>query len=111
MAGMKLQPGKTDRAGAVAAIEAAGYWPSTRCNRAGTVIEEHWHPINELVFVLEGNVEFEDALTGEQLSVAAGNCLVLPADTHHRVTSVTDTVYITALAMPLPDDELTTWAK
>src|SRR5687767_10056792 len=109
---MKLREGNVrTRAEAVAAIEEVGYWPSTRCNRAGTVIEEHWHAIDELVFVLEGEIEFADPETGDLLVLREGDCLVLPADTHHRVTAIADVVYITALERPLPDAELTTWAK
>ncbi len=100
-----VREGTRSRTEAVAAIERAGYWPVTRMDLAGTFVDTHWHPVNELVYLLQGELTFEHP-DGERACLAAGQQLVLRARTAHRVTTPADALYIVGMERIVPEDEL-----
>jgi len=49
----------------------------------------HWHPGEEIIYVLEGSLEYE--IDGEPpTTVSAGGALMVPAETVHAVRNVGD---------------------
>jgi len=47
----------------------------------------HWHPGEEIIFVLDGTLEY-DIDGREPLTVSAGDALTVPAETVHSVKNV-----------------------
>ena len=47
----------------------------------------HWHPGEEVIYVLEGTLEYEIDGRG-QITVSAGEALMVPAETPHAVRNV-----------------------
>ena len=46
----------------------------------------HWHPGEEIIYVLEGTLEYE--IDGQPTTVSAGEALMVPAEAVHAVRNV-----------------------
>jgi quercetin dioxygenase-like cupin family protein len=46
----------------------------------------HWHPGEEIIYVLEGTLEYE--IDGQPTTVSAGEALMVPAEVVHAVRNV-----------------------
>jgi len=54
-----------------------------------TPVIRHWHPGEEIIYVLEGSLEYQ--IDGEApRTVSAGEALMVPAETVHAVRNVGD---------------------
>jgi quercetin dioxygenase-like cupin family protein len=53
---------------------------------------KHFHPGEEIIYVMEGNLEYE--IEGETRTVSAGEALTIPAEAVHSVKNVGDGVGI-----------------
>ena len=55
---------------------------------AGAAIHEHQHPNEEVWHVIDGTLEV--TIAGETITATAGAVALVPPDTPHRVTALTD---------------------
>ncbi|MGI9624611.1 MAG: cupin domain-containing protein [Acidimicrobiales bacterium] len=67
----------------LADISEYGYWPSTYVSQPTPPPHLHWHRVEAVGYVMEGTTWIEDGETGERLTVAPGDKLVIPPGALH----------------------------
>ena len=96
-------------------IKQTGYWPTTYVSDPSPALDTHWHDVDINGYVIKGSTWVRDGVSGERLSLEAGDKLIIPAGALHAEGEVTDSVtYIVAcsragqlfklLKMRSPDD-------
>jgi quercetin dioxygenase-like cupin family protein len=65
----------------------------------------HYHPTNEVLFLLEGDLTFIDVNQEEIVTVNPGDALFIPAGFVHWVETKSGARYIMGLKNDVPDKE------
>ena len=62
---------------------------------AGTGAEEHWHPSEQWIYILQGTLR--GAIAGVEIEAKAGSAIFVPANERHtlKATSENDVVFFT----------------
>jgi quercetin dioxygenase-like cupin family protein len=62
---------------------------------AGTGAEEHWHPSEQWIFILQGTLR--GAIAGVEIEANAGSAIFVPANERHtlKATAENDVVFFT----------------
>ena len=75
------------------------FWPTTYVSDRMDALTLHWHPFDNVGFVLEGRTSVLDA-DGQRIPLGPGDKLVIPAGAVHAEGEVTErTVYIVGIPM------------
>lgn len=69
--------------------------------KKGSVVPEHHHESEQITWILEGELLFE--IDGKEISVKAGEVLVIPSQKPHKATAMVDTIDVD-LFSPIRDD-------
>jgi quercetin dioxygenase-like cupin family protein len=87
-------------------VKASGGWPTTFVSGPSEGLPVHWHPHDLQVYVMEGETDFLDPVTGVRHPVRQGDRIAIPAGTLHAEGPVKDrVVYILAVPKPLARGE------
>ena len=89
-------------------IKGSGFWPRFFVSEGSPPLDvPHWHDCDAHVYLMEGVTRFLDVEAGEQLDVAAGDKVEIPARTVHAEGEVkARVVYLIAIPEPVTEDEL-----
>lgn len=82
-----------------------GYWPVSLVTPAGPPYFAHHHAVDEILFVLEGRLEFWDVLSGHRFSVRKAEGLRIPAGVIHCVRRDQLSTYMMGMSKPVDLDE------
>jgi len=70
--------------------------------RKGCIVPEHSHPNEQITYILDGALHF--ILNGnEEVTVHAGEMLVIPANVKHSAEALVDTIDLDIFAPPRAD--------
>ncbi|AKA48331.1 cupin [uncultured archaeon] len=72
--------------------------------KKGTVVPEHHHESEQVTWIMKGELIFE--IDGKEISVKAGEVLVIPSNKPHKATAVEDTIDMD-LFSPIRQDWIT----
>ncbi len=87
-------------------IRRQGWWPTTLITPVSGELPLHTHATEVHAYVLEGQSWIRDGVTGEQLTIAPGDKLVIPEGVVHAEGATTaPMLYIVALPQPTTQKE------
>ncbi|WP_340693382.1 cupin domain-containing protein [Hyphomonas sp.] len=87
-------------------VKRNGTWPTTFVSPPSPGLEPHWHSEEVHAYIMEGETDFLDAVSGVRTKVSAGDKVVVPARTLHAEGPVKDkVVYVLALPEALGADD------
>ncbi|MES1247973.1 MAG: cupin domain-containing protein [Actinomycetota bacterium] len=69
--------------------------------KQGAVVPEHSHHNEQLTYILEGRLRF--TIGGEEIDVAAGEVLTIPANVPHMAVALEDTLDVDVFTPPRED--------
>ncbi len=87
-------------------IRKNGFWPTTYVSDASPALPTHWHDSEIHGYMIEGTGSVLDGESREQIEIAAGDKLVIPAGALHAEGESSErVVYLVALPEPRPFSE------
>jgi quercetin dioxygenase-like cupin family protein len=90
-------------------VKRTGFWPTTLVAPASPELPLHWHDCEVHTYVISGSTWTLDGVTGERVSIQAGDKLVVPAGILHAEGDTSEAMtYIVALPEPKPMDQFLT---
>ena len=70
----------------------------------GTEVPQHRHDNEQITYILEGTLQFFFGKNGEEeLTIRAGEVVVIPSDLPHRAVALEDTLDVDVFAPPRQD--------